>query len=202
MLDLQIIDDPVVAVAMLDPLRQSVLTTLAEPGSASSVATELGLPRQKVNYHLRTLEEHGLVALLEERPRRGVIERVVRASARSYVISPAVLGAMAPEPERSDVLSARYLLAVASRTIRDVASMMARAERAKKSLPTLTIDTSIRFASAADRKAFTEELSAAASHLAATYHDEAAPNGRWHRLVVLSHPTTPHQPTKAVHDDR
>ena len=77
MLDLQIIDDPAVAVVMLDPLRRSVLTALTEPGSASTLAVDLGLPRQKVNYHLRTLEEHGLVALLEERPRRGLTERVV-----------------------------------------------------------------------------------------------------------------------------
>ena len=76
------IDEPTVAVAVLDPLRAKVLAALAEPGSATTVAGALGEPRQKVNYHLRTLEDHGLVRLVEERPRRGLTERVMVASAR------------------------------------------------------------------------------------------------------------------------
>lgn len=186
MLDLVVIDDAAVAVAMLDPFRRQVLTALAEPGSASSLASDLGHPRQKVNYHLRTLEDHGLVALLEERPRRGMTERIVQASARSYVISPDVLGEIAADPQRTDQLSARYILAAASRTIREVASMLQKADIAGKQLPTLTIDTEICFASARDRKAFTEELAGAVGALVAKYHDDRS--GRWHRLLVASHP--------------
>ncbi len=194
MRDLEVIDDAAVAVAMLDPLRRQVLTALAEPGSASSLASDLGLARQKVNYHLRTLEEHGLVALLEERPRRGMTERIVQASARSYVISPDVLGTLAADPDRTGHLSVRYILSVASRTIHEVAAMLQKAELAGQSLPTLTIDTSIRFANAADRKAFTEELAGAVGGLVAAYHDERAPGGRWHRLLVTSHPRPTHDP--------
>lgn len=186
MLDLVVIDDPAVAVAMLDPLRRQVLTALAEPGSASSLASDLGLARQKVNYHVRTLEEHGLVALLEERPRRGMTERIVQASARSYVISPEVLGEIAADPQTTDQLSARYILAAASRTIREVASMLQKADAVGKRLPTLTIDTDVRFASASDRKAFTEDLAGAVAALVSKYHDEQT--GRWHRLLVASHP--------------
>ena len=79
--DLDVIDEPAAAIAALDPIRSRILTELAEPGSASTVAATLGLPRQKVNYHLRLLEQHGLVELVEERPRRGLTERVVRATA-------------------------------------------------------------------------------------------------------------------------
>src|SRR5690349_12091456 len=93
--DLQVIDEPAVAAAMLDPLRARILAALAEPGSASTVAGSLGISRQKANYHLRALEDRGLVALVEERPRRGLTERVVVASARSYVLSSEVLGASA-----------------------------------------------------------------------------------------------------------
>lgn len=191
MLDLEIIDDASVAVAMLDPLRRRVLTALAEPGSASTLSSDLGLPRQKVNYHLRTLEEHGLVTLLEERPRRGLTERVVQASAHSYVISPDVLGTMAADPERTDQLSARYIIATASRAIREVAAMLPKAATARQTLPTLTIDADICFASASDRKEFTEELATAVGALAARYHNEKAPKGRWHRLLLLSHPRPP-----------
>ena len=88
MQELQVIEDPHVAQTLLDPVRARVLAALAEPGSASTVAAALGERRQKVNYHLRTLEDHGLVDLVEERPKRGLMERVVVASARSYVFRP------------------------------------------------------------------------------------------------------------------
>lgn len=188
MLDLHVIDDPGTAIAILDPLRREVLSALSEPGSASSLSTTLDKPRQKINYHLRALEDHELVTLVEERPRRGLTERIMQASARSYVISPNVLGDLAADPTRADRLSAAFLLAAASRTIREVGSMLGKAEQAGKTVPTLTIDTSVRFASAADRKAFSEDLATSITTLASRYHDESATNGRWHRLVVSSHP--------------
>jgi DNA-binding transcriptional ArsR family regulator len=194
LLDVAVLDDPAAAGAVLDPLRARVLAELAEPGSATTVAAALGLPRQQVNYHLRALEACGLVVLVEERPRRGLTERVVRATASSYVVSPAVLGALAAEPARADRLSARYLLALASRTVREVASLLAGATRAGRVVATLAIDTDIRIASAADRAAFADELAAAVRDIAARYHDEQAAAGRWHRLVVTAYPT-PKEPS-------
>lgn len=194
MLDLEVIDEPAVAASMLDPLRARVLAALAEPGSASTVAAALDEPRQKVNYHLRALEEHGLVRLVGERPRRGLTERVVEATARTYVLSPGLLGDNAPDPARTDRLSTRYLVAVAARIVREVADLARGAERAGRPLATLTIDTDVRFATAADRAAFTDELSTAITDLVSRYHDEAAPKGRWHRLVVAAHP----RPTTAT----
>jgi DNA-binding transcriptional ArsR family regulator len=194
-LDLDVIDEPAVAMAMLDPLRAKILAALVEPGSASTLAANLGVSRQKVNYHLRALEEHGLVALVEERPRRGLTERVMVASARSYVVSTDVLGDSAARPERTDGLSTRYLIAVAARMVREVADLARRADQAGQPLATLAIDTEIRFASTADRAAFTAELGTVVTSLAARYHDESAPTGRWHRLVVAAHPRPAPAPT-------
>lgn len=186
--DVAIIDTAEAATALLGPLRARVLAALTEPGSASSVAELLGAPRQKVNYHLRTLEAAGLVSFVAERPRRGLTERVFTASARSYVVSPAVLGPNAPDPRRTDRLSSAYLLAVASRLLADVADLVRRADQARRPLATLTLDTELRFASAADRAAFTRELTETVHRLVATYHDDGAPDGRWHRLVIAAHP--------------
>ncbi|MGA8209805.1 MAG: helix-turn-helix domain-containing protein [Nocardioidaceae bacterium] len=186
--DVQVLEQPVMAAAALDPRRAEILATLAEPGSASTVAHALGLPRQKVNYHLRLLEEHGLVELVEERPRRGLTERVVRATARGYVISPSALGPSGADPERTDRLSSRYLLAVAARLVSEVGRLATRAEASGSQLATLTLDTEIRFASAADREAFTADLGDAVTRLVSRYHDESASGGRWHRLIVASHP--------------
>lgn len=187
-IDVEVLTDPAAVVAALDPVRGKVLAALAEPGSATIVAAELGLKRQMVNYHLRTLEAHGLVQLIEERPRRGLLERVVQASARSYAASPDVFGDTAADPRRTDRLSSSYLIAVAARMVHEVAELVRSADRVGKSLPTLAIDTEIRFGSAADRAAFTHELADTVSSLVSRYHDETATGGRWHRLVVAAHP--------------
>jgi DNA-binding transcriptional ArsR family regulator len=190
MLDVAVIEDPAAAEASLDPVRARLLAELAEPGSATMLAAKVGLARQKVNYHLRALERHGLVELAEERRKGNVTERVMRATASSYVISPAALASVAPDPSRSpDRLSARWLLAVAARLVRDVGSLLTGATKAGKRVATFAIDGEVRFASAADRAAFAEELAAAVTALVSKYHDETAERGRPHRVIVAVHPS-------------
>src|SRR5256885_8045205 len=135
--DVTVIDDPAAAEASLDPIRARLLAELAEPGSATTLAAQVGLSRQKVNYHLRALERHGLVELVEERKKGNVIERVLRATAASYVISPTALAAVAPDPGRTpDQLSARWLLALAARLVREVGDLITGATAARKTLAT------------------------------------------------------------------
>jgi DNA-binding transcriptional ArsR family regulator len=177
-------------VSALDPLRARLLAELAEPGSAAALATRVGLPRQKVNYHLRTLETHGLVSVAEERSWGGLTERVLVASAASYVISPGALGPLAADPAREgDRLSASYLVAVAARVVREVGELWRRARESKRRLATLSVDTELCFASPSARAAFSRDLAMAVTHLVARYHDPAAPGARRHRLVVLAHPS-------------
>jgi DNA-binding transcriptional ArsR family regulator len=187
--ELSVIDDPAAAGVSLDPVRARLLAELVEPGSATTLAAKIGLPRQKVNYHLRMLEQHGLVELVELRRRGNMTERVMQATAASYVISPGALGAAAPDPARApDRLSARWLIAVAARTLREVGELLNGATKAGKRLATFTIDGEVRFASAAARAAFAEELAGAVTALVGRYHDENAPGGRPHRVVVAVHP--------------
>jgi DNA-binding transcriptional ArsR family regulator len=189
MLDLDVIDDPARATLALDPIKRRLLAELASPASAAALAGRVGLTRQKVNYHLRALEEHKLVEPAEERRWGGLTERLMVATAASYVVSPAALGAIGADPARNgDRLSASYLIAVAARIVREVGSLWARARLADKRLATLSIDTVVRFRSPADRAAFTSDLTSAIAALAARYHDEAAPGSRPHRLVVASYP--------------
>ena len=190
MFEIAVIEDPAVAEVSLDPIRARLLAALAEPGSAATLAGRVGLPRQKVNYHLRALEKHGLVELVEERRKGNMTERVLRATASSYVISPLALAAVAPDPARSpDRLSARWLLALAARLVKDVGALISGADKARKRVATFAIEGEVRFASAADRAAFAEELTAAVTTLVARYHDETAEAGRAHRLVVAVHPS-------------
>src|SRR5213083_1837141 len=180
MFDLEVIDDPATAVVALDPVRARLLAELVEPGSAASLAPRMGLARQKVNYHLRAVEE---------RRWGGLVERRLVATAASFVVSPAALGESANDPTRaSDRLSARYLIALAARVVREVADLVRRSKEQAKQLATLSIDTEVRFRSPAERAVFSSELTHAITKLVARYHDESAPGGRAHRLVVVAHP--------------
>ena len=190
------IEDRGAAEASLDPLRRQILSDLAEPGSASSIAARLGIPRQKVNYHLKVLEQHGLVHLVAERRRGNFTERLLQASSASYVISPASLGELQPDPGRGvDRLSARWLLALAARLVRDVGTLLTGAQRAGRPVATFAIDGQIRFASAKDRAAFTEELSATITELVAKHHTDqesaTSGTGKLNRLVIALHPAVP-----------
>ncbi|MET3174814.1 UNVERIFIED_ORG: DNA-binding transcriptional ArsR family regulator [Arthrobacter sp. UYCu721] len=223
MLDIEVIEDPAAAEASLDPIRTRILQELAEPGSATQLAAKVGLPRQKVNYHLKALERHGLVELVEERRKGNVTERVLQATAASYLISPVALASVAPDPHRfSDRFSAFWLLALAGRMVQEVGKLIAGAAAARQKLATFAIDGEIVFRTAADRAAFAEELGVAVTRLVDKYHDggsvaraggtpaggsppsgTSANGGRKHRLVVALHPMlkTPTKPLSAKEQD-
>jgi DNA-binding transcriptional ArsR family regulator len=189
MLDVQVIENPAAAAVALEPVRSRLLSELSEPASAATLAGRLGIARQKLNYHLRALEEHGLVSVAETRQWGGLTERLMVATARSYVVSPDAMGAAAADPGRTaDHLSASYLIALAARVVREVGKLLRRSEELKKRLPTLSVDTEIRFRSAEERAAFSRDLTNAITTLVSRYHDGSASDGRPHRLVVLAHP--------------
>ena len=188
-LDVEVIDDPAAAVVALDPVRARLLSELSAPASAATLAARVGLSRQKVNYHLRALEARGLVRVASERRWGGLTERLLVATARSYVVSPAALGEVATDPDRSsDRLSARYLVALAARMVREVGTLARRADETGKRLPTLAVDTEVTFRSAAERAQFTDDLARTVTALVAKYHTETGAGRRRYRLVVGAHP--------------
>lgn len=185
------IEDPAAAEVSLDPVRARLLAELAEPASATMLAARVRLPRQKVNYHLRALERHRLVELVEERRKGNCVERVLRATARAYVISPVALGSVQPDPDRAgDRLSAQWLLALAARLVRDVGALLTR-DSERRRIATFALDAEVRFASAPDRAEFTAKLANAFAALVAEYHDESADGGRPHRVLIALHPSLP-----------
>lgn len=188
-MDLRVIDDPASASVALDPVRSRLLSELRTPASAAALAGRMGLPRQKVNYHLRTLEKHGLVRVDSRKRWGGLTERRLVATAFSYVVSPGALGPVGADPARgTDRLSASYLVALAARVVHEVGQLLGKSEELGKRLATLSIDTEVRFRSAEDRAAFSRELTGAVAALVARYHDESAPGGRRHRLMIGAYP--------------
>ncbi|HEX6177902.1 MAG TPA: helix-turn-helix domain-containing protein [Thermoanaerobaculia bacterium] len=176
--------------AMLHPIRRRILTLLRQPASASSIAREIGLPRQKVNYHLRELEKAGFVEEIEQRRAGNCIERIVRAKATHYLLDPSLLGDLAADSEGvADRFSSTYLLALAAEALRDVAAARNAAAEANRKLATFALQSEIRFASAAERNAFATELANAFAALVARYHDENAPAGRAFKFFVAGYPS-------------
>lgn len=184
------VGDATAAAALLNPLRLQILERLREPDSASGLSRQMNLPRQKLNYHLRELEKHGLIEPVEERRKGNCVERIMRATARHYLISPQALGNLATEPSQvQDRFSSTYLIAVAARAIRDLAALRTGAEKAGKQLATFTLETTVKLASAADLNAFTEELANTVAHLSAKYHNEHDSRGRAFKFIIASYPT-------------
>jgi hypothetical protein len=81
------------------------------------------------------------------------------------------------------------LLAVASRLVRDVGALTTGAARAHRRVATFAMEGDVRFASAADRAAFGQELANAVAALVGKYHDETTKGGRDHRVIVAVHPS-------------
>jgi len=167
----------------LQPVRLRILQLAHEPASATSLAPKLELPRQVVNYHLRELEAAGLVVLVEERPRRGRIERLYRSVAESFVVAPSVMAEVGADPDSvPDRGSSDYLVALGARLIDDMASL-----RSSGHFPTLAIETEIAFESNAARATFAQDLALAVRRLAAEYHRPSS-TAQPFRLVVATHP--------------
>lgn len=155
------------------------------PDSAAGLAARLGLPRQTINYHLRQLEQAGLVELVEERGHGSCVERVVAPAAAAFTVSPDALGELAPRSsDVDDRTSAEYLAARAGEVVRDVGRLLARAEP----VPTLTLETEIRFAGEEERAAFARDLRTAVEELVSRYHDDRARAEPRFTLLVAAHP--------------
>lgn len=187
------LDHPDEVRSALSPVRRELLARLREPASATQLAAALGMPRQRVNYHLRVLESAGLVELVEERPRRGCVERILQAKPGSFVVDPAVMDRDRDDDEHTaarfthiqDQYAAEHLVEVAARTVRDVARMQSAADAAGKRLLTFTIEADVRFAAPGDVHDFTDELAQAVRETVARF-DTAG--GRPYRLVAGGHP--------------
>ncbi|HEX6351660.1 helix-turn-helix domain-containing protein [Actinophytocola sp.] len=177
------LDEPEQVRRALSPIRRRLLSLLREPASATGLAAVLDVPRQRVNYHLRALEDARLIELVEERPRRGFVERVFRTRPGALVVDPTVI-----EDEFThihDQYAAEHLVAVAAGTVRDVARMQSAAADTGKRLLTFTVETTVRFGTPQDVHAFTDELAEALKAVVARF-DTAG--GRPYRVVVGGHP--------------
>jgi DNA-binding transcriptional ArsR family regulator len=189
---LDIIDDPARARVALQPIRLRLLDLLESPQSAPQLAKAMGMPRQRVLYHLRTLEAQRLVEAHDHGSVGRRIDRSYVRTATSYAIAPKALGGVAVDTRTvADAFSSAYLSAVAGRALNDLAALGRAAAARGKRIPTLTLETRVRFASPADQRRFADELTIALTTLAAKYHHPDAIDGRTFRIFACGYPAVP-----------
>jgi len=80
-----VVRDPEKLRALADPMRQAILVAFATPKTTKQVATELGIKGTKLYHHVDILERHGFLRLVETRPKRGTVERVLQVTATRIV---------------------------------------------------------------------------------------------------------------------
>ena len=198
---LELIDSPHKAAVLMNPLRAALLRSAVEAGSATELAARLGLTRQRVNYHVRALARAGLLRRAGRRRKRNMIEQRYVATARSYVLSPDVLGPAGAQseagergPSPEDEFSGARLMELTARAQSELGRSMQAAMREGKRLSTLSLDASFRFESAEQRAVFAAALGAAVLEVVSRHASPmegasgAAGAGRPYRLLIGCHP--------------
>jgi DNA-binding transcriptional ArsR family regulator len=184
----RVLNDPEALQVLGHPLRVQILESLREPASAATVARRIGQPRQKVNYHLKELEQAELVEQLRERRVGNFVESIYRAVARSFLVSPEVAWS---DPRRVETLrqqhSLQTLVALGERLQRDAAVLVDRAAFDGEEIASASVEAEARFASEAEREAFLDEYLRATAELLDKYGKR---EGAAYRVVLAAYPET------------
>jgi DNA-binding transcriptional ArsR family regulator len=86
-----VLETPAQVGALAHPLRLQILTLLHdEPRTNQQMAQALGQPPARLHFHVRELATAGLITLVAERPKGGVIEKYYRAAARYFRLAPSL----------------------------------------------------------------------------------------------------------------
>lgn len=183
---LELLRDPDRLRTALSPIRRQLLERLRTPGSASLLASELGVSRQRLGYHLKALEDAGLVTLVETRQRRGFTERILVSCAEAFLVDPSVIGARQAVPAGvQDRFAADHLISAAAHMVADVGRMQAAAEAEGTRLLTFTLEAEVTLARPADLERYAEELAQAVAAVSARFNSDT---GRRFRVVAGGHP--------------
>jgi DNA-binding transcriptional ArsR family regulator len=172
--------------ALAHPIRVQILESLREPASAATVARRIGLPRQKVNYHLKELERAGLVQQIDERRVGNFIECVYRAVARTFLVSPEVAWA---DGRRLETMQSQHsletLVMLGERLQRDAASLLDRAAFDGAQIASVSVSAELSFENEKQRQAFLNEYLETLAPLLERYGSKT---GAPYRVVLAAYP--------------
>jgi DNA-binding transcriptional ArsR family regulator len=192
MRDVMLVEDARLAAALLNPLRLELLKRADEPRSCGELALALGVTPQKIHYHVKVLEEAGALEKVEERRVRAISEGYYRAAARSYWLSPKLVGRVGGGRRARDQMSLAFLLSLVEELQTDVGRL---AETKPEETPSLGFTAQVRLAKPSDRTALLSDIQNALQSIAKKYGavGSAGPGSRetaadTFRLVVACYP--------------
>jgi DNA-binding transcriptional ArsR family regulator len=183
MRDVLYLDQLEQAETLLKPQRIEVLRQLADPRSCTEVAERLDQTPQRVYYHVKRLVDAGLVSRVAERKVRGIHEGVYQASARSYWLSPRLVGRIGTpdHPTKArDELSLGYLLDLVEEVQSDIGAL----DRTAPELPSIGVSGEVRVRPE-DRQQFLDDLRTALQDLFTRY---GGAEGDAFKLAVACYP--------------
>lgn len=168
------------AETLLKPQRVDVLRQLAEPRTCTEVAARLEQTPQRVYYHVKQLAAAGLVEQVASRKVRGISEGIWQAVARSYWLSPRLVGRIGGARRVSDELSLGHLLDLMEEVQADVAAL----DRDAPELPSIGVSGEIRVP-AERRQEFLHDLQSTLQDLFTRY---GGVEGDAFKLAVACYP--------------
>jgi DNA-binding transcriptional ArsR family regulator len=189
--DVNTVYEPARAAILLHPLRLRILELARAPASASELAAQLGLPRQKVNYHVRQLAQAKFLRRAGQSRKRNLIEQRYVASARAYVLAPDLLGPISVHGQAAEpVFSAARLVSLAARAQADVGRAVEHASSRGLRIATIAMSADVRFESAEQRRAFADALQAAVTDVISRFSSptDIPGAGRPFRMLVACYP--------------
>jgi len=177
------------AATLLKPRRLEILKLLGEAHSCLELAELLGDTPQKIYYHVKALEQAGLVKKVSERRVRGLLEGFYQARARSYWLAPSLIGPIGARRQTQEQASLGLLLAQAEQLQREIGQL---AQMREPELPSLGLVAQIELRDQEQRGAFLRDLQQSIQALARTYGrqegDPPAHAGQTFRLLLACYP--------------
>jgi DNA-binding transcriptional ArsR family regulator len=187
MRDVLYIDDVDQATVLMKPARLDVLRRMAAETTCNELAAALGQSPQKVYYHVKALEQAGLVERVAERKVRGIHEGIYRATARSYWLSPRLVGRLGGERASRDQASLGYLISLAEEVQEDVGRLAQRIGD-DDDVPSLGLSAQIELKDASQRAAFMKDVQRTFETLARKYGATGRSRGPAFRLALACYP--------------
>jgi predicted ArsR family transcriptional regulator len=101
--DQVVIDDLETLKVLSDPLRMQLIELMSHQArTVKQLAKELGTTPHKLYYHVKLLEDHGLIRVAETRLVSGILEKHYQIAARDIVVANGLLSVRKPEG-KSDI---------------------------------------------------------------------------------------------------
>lgn len=181
------IEDVEQAMTLLKPMRIEIVKQMYEPRTCTELGEFFGESAQKIYYHIKALQEVGLIERVGEQRRRGAIEGHYQAKALSYWLSPQLVGQIGGDTPTANQTSLRFLLSLAEETLQDVGRL---GQQVGQNIPSLGVSAYI-YLSEARRPEFLQEVTEIFEHLAHKYGlPEASPENvaQSYRLILSCYP--------------